>query len=102
MGVRIRQVVLDVFRGQYLNAAKAMKDEYHNSKTRKNSSVPCTVRGKGFTKGQDLAVVKANDRRIEEKKEAKVSLHDACMFTMSDACMSTMSDACIFTILSVL
>ena len=70
--VRIRQVVLDAFRGSFLSKAEDMKKEYDSKGSRKKSSVPDTVYGRGFCKDEDLVVVKANDDRIEQKAEQKV------------------------------
>ena len=52
--VRIRQVVLDAFRDSFLNKAKDIKTEYDKRNKRRKTSVPVTVMGKGFTKGEDL------------------------------------------------
>ena len=84
--VRIRQVVLDAFRGRFLLAAKTLKDEYDADKSKKNSNVPCTVYGKGFCKEQDLQVVKANDLRIANKKEAKVGKNNVSVCFMVVSC----------------
>ena len=73
--VKIRQVVLDAFRGKYLKQAEDMKKAYAEKSKRRMSRIPCTVYGKGFTKGDDLALVKANDLRIEEEVAAKVRAH---------------------------
>ena len=73
--VRIRQVVLDAFRGSFLAKAEDMKKEYESKGQRRKSSVPGTVFGRGFCKDEDLRVVKANDERLEQKAEKKVLTH---------------------------
>lgn len=70
--VRIRQVVLEAFRQNFLSKAEDMKCEYDRRQTRRKTNVPNTVFGKGFCKEEDLAAVKENDARIEAKEEAKV------------------------------
>jgi len=83
-GVRIRQVVLDAFRGTFLNAAKTMKEEYASKGKRNKSFVPCTVFGKGFNKAQDLEVILENERKQEELAEEKV-----CGVCICDICHPT-------------
>ena len=73
--VKIREVVLEAFRGKYLKQAEDIKKAYAAKSKRRMSKIPCTVYGKGFTKGDDLALVKANDLRIEQEVEAKVRTH---------------------------
>jgi len=70
--VKIRQVVLNAFRNGFLKAAQDVKAAYASKNKRNTRSVPCTVYGKGFTKGEDLTVVKENDIRIEAREQAKV------------------------------
>ena len=70
--VRIRNAVLEAFRGGFLKSAQAMKAEYAARGTRRKSTVPNTVKGKGFCKEEDLAVVVENDRKREQKELDKV------------------------------
>ncbi len=72
--VKIRQVVLDAFRGSFVSKAENMKKEYDSMRNRRKTSVPCTVNGRGFCKSEDLSVVQVNDKKIAEKAEAKVSV----------------------------
>ena len=77
--VKIRQVVLDAFRGTFLDKAESMKQEYDSKSNRRKSRLPCTVFGMGFCKGEDLTVVRANDKRLEERAEAKVISGCGCV-----------------------
>lgn len=72
--VRIRQVVLNAFRSSFLHKAEIIKKEYKDKTNRRKSNVPNTVFGKGFTKAEDLTVVKANDIRLEQIAEDKVGV----------------------------
>ena len=70
--VRIRNVVLEAFRGGFLKSAQAMKAEYVSRGTRRKNTVPNTVKDKGFCKAKDLVVVAENDRKREKKELDKV------------------------------
>ena len=74
MQVRIRQVVLDAFRGSFLAKAEDIKKEYDAKGRRSKLNVPTTVFGKGFCKDEDLVEVAANDERLEHKAELKVGV----------------------------
>ena len=105
--VRIRQCVLEAFRGSWLCKSENLKKEYDSKSARRKTSVPNTVFGKGmhthitthtwyhtwyrtwyhtptppylsigFCVEEDLVVVKANDERIAQKDEEKVRM---CMY----------------------
>ena len=72
--MRIRQVVLDAFRGTFLNAAKSMKEEYAKKNKKNKTCLPTTVHGRGFTKKQDCEIMAENERKQEQLDEEKVNV----------------------------